>query len=157
MKSRSFLEHRDTFTFRVTVNEKPFTRRVVLSTINGLYNPLGFALPVNIAGKLLLREAMNKPVEWDQPLPEEFRNKFQLWKHDIGSLEGVNIPRTYSMGATCSSTQMLLNWLSLQWLTLSLSTTAVSVISDLYLERPRWLLDHPSSRAVCCCSRNITL
>lgn len=100
MKSRSFLEHRDTFTFRVTVNEKPFTRRVVLSTINGLYNPLGFALPVNIAGKLLLREAMNQPVEWDQLLPEEFRNKFQLWKHDIGSLEGVNIPRTYSMEAS---------------------------------------------------------
>lgn len=72
----------------------------MLSTIHGLYNPLGFALPVNIAGKLLLREAMNQPVEWDQPLPEEFRNKFQLWKHDIGSLEGVNIPRTYSMEAS---------------------------------------------------------
>lgn len=91
---------RDTFTFRVTVNEKPFTRRGVLSTINGLYDPLGFAMPVTIAGKLLLREAMNQPLDWDQPLPEEFRSKFQLWKNDLGSLEGVNIPRTYSMDAS---------------------------------------------------------
>ncbi|KAJ8364936.1 hypothetical protein SKAU_G00137670 [Synaphobranchus kaupii] len=38
----------DTFTFRVTNEEKPFTRRGVLSTVNSLYDPLGFIAPVTI-------------------------------------------------------------------------------------------------------------
>ena len=44
----------DAFTFRVSPGEKPFTRRGVLSVINSLYDPLGFAAPVVIKGKFLL-------------------------------------------------------------------------------------------------------
>lgn len=40
----------DSFTFRVHVEEKPYTRRGVLSVVNGLYDPLGFATPVTIGG-----------------------------------------------------------------------------------------------------------
>ncbi|KAI3369215.1 hypothetical protein L3Q82_007449 [Scortum barcoo] len=46
----------DTFTFRVAVSDKPYTRRGVLSTVNSLFNPLGFAAPVTIKGRALLRE-----------------------------------------------------------------------------------------------------
>ena len=87
--------HTDSFTFRVNVDEKPYTRRGVLSVVNGLYDPLGFATPVTIGGKLLLREAMVEPVEWDQPLPDNFHSKFISWRETLTSLEGVNIPRTY--------------------------------------------------------------
>ncbi|XP_038845403.1 uncharacterized protein LOC120044802 [Salvelinus namaycush] len=38
----------DTFTFKVAKDEKPFTRRGVLSTLNSLYDPLGFVAPVTI-------------------------------------------------------------------------------------------------------------
>jgi hypothetical protein len=44
----------DTFTFRVSLDKKPFRRRGVLSIVNGLYDPLGLATPVTIGGKLLL-------------------------------------------------------------------------------------------------------
>ena len=44
----------DEFTFRVAIEEKPFT----LSSINSLFDPLGLTAPVTIAGKSLLREAM---------------------------------------------------------------------------------------------------
>ena len=50
--------HSDEFTFRVTIEDKPFTRRGVLSSINSLFDPLGLTAPVTIAGKSLLREAM---------------------------------------------------------------------------------------------------
>lgn len=86
----------DSFTFRVYVEEKPYTKRGVLSVVNGLYDPLGFATPVTIDGKLLLREAMVEPVEWDQPLPDDFRSKFDSWKETLSALGGVNIPRTYN-------------------------------------------------------------
>ncbi|XP_062581908.1 uncharacterized protein LOC134243691 [Saccostrea cucullata] len=89
---------KDTFTFCVTLSHtKPLTRRSVLSIINGLYDPIGFATPVIIEGKLLLREAMAQPLEWDQPLPEKICRKFQLWRNSLSSLEQVNIPKTYSL------------------------------------------------------------
>lgn len=46
----------DEFTFQVSTAEKPYTRRGVLSIINSLYDPLGFAAPVSIKGRALLRE-----------------------------------------------------------------------------------------------------
>ena len=48
----------DTFTFRLSAAERPFTRRGVLSTINSLYDPLGLAAPVVIIGKQLLQQLM---------------------------------------------------------------------------------------------------
>ena len=48
----------DAFTFKVSLGEKPFTRRGVLSIINSLCDPLGLAAPVVIRGKLLLRSMM---------------------------------------------------------------------------------------------------
>lgn len=46
----------DTFTFCVADNDKPFTRRGDLSTINSLFDPLGFVAPITIQGKLFLRQ-----------------------------------------------------------------------------------------------------
>ena len=42
----------------VTMQEKPFTRRGVLSTINELFDPLGMAAPVVLGGRILQREMM---------------------------------------------------------------------------------------------------
>lgn len=44
----------DRFTFKVSIPEKPFTRRGVLAVINSIYDPLGLAVPVTLRGKLLL-------------------------------------------------------------------------------------------------------
>ena len=46
---------KDHFTCHVSLSEKPFPRRGVLSTINSVYDPLGLASPVVIEGKLILQ------------------------------------------------------------------------------------------------------
>lgn len=46
----------DVFTFQVTDAEKLYTRRGVLWTVNSLFDPLGFAAPVSIQGRSILRE-----------------------------------------------------------------------------------------------------
>ncbi|KAI4829460.1 hypothetical protein KUCAC02_023500 [Chaenocephalus aceratus] len=94
----------DKFTFQVSRAEKPYTRRGVLSTINSLYDPLGFAAPVSIKGRALLRELTTEACEWDEPLPDKKLKDRCEWKDSIKDLEHVRIPMTYTAIPLSSST-----------------------------------------------------
>ncbi|XP_056017069.1 uncharacterized protein LOC125663253 [Ostrea edulis] len=85
----------DAFTFQITSDEKPLTRRGVLSTINSIYDPLGFAAPVTIEGKLLLRQLTDGNTGWDAPLIDIEGQKWQMWRNSLSGLEDVSIPRQY--------------------------------------------------------------
>ncbi len=91
----------DTFTFHVSREDKPFTRRGVLSTINSLFDPLGIASPVIIKGKMLLRSMSgllkNHPLErWDEVLPEEYHPAWKEWYQSLSCLQHIKIPRSYT-------------------------------------------------------------
>ena len=91
----------DAFTFKVSLGEKPFTRRGVLSIINSLYDPLGLAAPVVIRGKLLLRSMMVsvsnfQPENWDEPLPDEQKPTWEAWCRALQALTLLRIPRCYT-------------------------------------------------------------
>ncbi|XP_072564870.1 uncharacterized protein, partial [Paramormyrops kingsleyae] len=87
---------RDLFTFRVSVTGKPYTRRGVLSTINSLFDPLGFVAPVSIQGRSLLRELTLQSCDWDAPLPEDKYNRWKTWEDSLSALEQVEVPRQYT-------------------------------------------------------------
>ena len=89
--------------FQVTVNvpKRDFTRRGVLSVNGSLYDPLGFASPVSLTGKLLQRKFLaqsshsSKPIDWDEPLSEEFRESWDEYINQIDKSRIVTIPRCY--------------------------------------------------------------
>jgi len=83
----------DTFTFQVSENVKPFTRRGILSTINSVYDPVGFVAPVVITGKLLLQDLVSTNQDWDDPLPEDKFIMWQDWWSSLSSLNLLEIPR----------------------------------------------------------------
>lgn len=87
--------HTDSFTFRVSRDVKPFTRRGMLSTVNSLYDPLGFASPVTVQGKALVRDVSSEQHEWDTPLPQEKETQWKAWIDSIIELEQVCIQRAY--------------------------------------------------------------
>ncbi|XP_073449004.1 uncharacterized protein [Aquarana catesbeiana] len=95
----------DSFTFRVSREEKPFTRRGVMSTVNSLYDPLGFVAPITMQGNALMREITteHEQSEWDTPLPKEKEMQWKLWKDSLIELEQLIIQRSYvpvSLSAT---------------------------------------------------------
>ncbi|XP_060083636.1 uncharacterized protein LOC132562879 [Ylistrum balloti] len=85
----------DVFTFAISKESKPYTRRGVLSTINRLYDPLGFLSPETVQGKILLRDMVSGTIDWDQPLPEEFKDSWKQWDTSVQDLETFQIPRRY--------------------------------------------------------------
>lgn len=94
---------KDTFTFQVSLPEKPFTRRGVLSTVNSVYDPLGLAAPVMLEGRKLLQQLVamgkgtsdNAPLGWDDPLPDKLTHRWQCWRGSLKDLEKISIPRCY--------------------------------------------------------------
>ncbi|XP_028415517.1 uncharacterized protein LOC114538584 [Dendronephthya gigantea] len=94
----------DAFTYQVSVSERPYTRRGVLTVVNSVYDPLGFATPVTLKGKLILRKLVamgNKdrtedtPLGWDDPLPANLNGEWQSWRNSLTTLENIYIPRCY--------------------------------------------------------------
>lgn len=75
----------DVFTFQVSSAEKPYTRRGVLSTINSLFDLLGFSAPVSI--ETFKEELAMEPCGWDAPLPEKKIKEWKLWKYSLKELE----------------------------------------------------------------------
>ncbi|XP_066448142.1 uncharacterized protein [Eleutherodactylus coqui] len=86
----------DTFTFQVDQKPKPFTRRGVLSTINSIYDPLGFAAPVTIQGKMLLRDLTADTCDWDSPLSPEKETLWVKWRDSLVALSDLHVPRPYA-------------------------------------------------------------
>ncbi|XP_021332949.1 uncharacterized protein [Danio rerio] len=86
----------DVFIFQVADQMRPYTRRGVLSTINSLFNPFGFAAPVVIQGRLLLRTLTTESCDWDAPLSSEKFKEWKIWRDSLKKLELVKIPRTYA-------------------------------------------------------------
>ncbi|KAL4009138.1 hypothetical protein ACER0C_002990 [Sarotherodon galilaeus] len=90
----------DTFTFKVENEQKAFTRRGVLSTVNSLYDPLRFLAPITIQGRLILRELTSLTDDWDAALPDNMKAEWSIWKDSLRDLEGLQIPRPYTSLST---------------------------------------------------------
>lgn len=85
---------KDCFTFRVSREVKPFTRRGTLSTVS-LYDPLGFVSPVTMQGKALVREFSCVQQDWDEPLPADKKAQWDAWTTFLADLERLHISRSY--------------------------------------------------------------
>ncbi|XP_062587767.1 uncharacterized protein LOC134249430 [Saccostrea cucullata] len=83
----------DTFTYQVRDDEKPFTRRGVLSVVNSLFDPLGMIAPVVLQGRILMRDLIAETIDWDDPLPECRIKDWRNWKDSLKSLEHLQVPR----------------------------------------------------------------
>lgn len=70
----------DIFTYKVPLERKPYTKRGLLSTINGLVDPLGFVAPVVLGGRLIMKQAVqDQNLDWDDPLSVNLKKDWISW------------------------------------------------------------------------------
>ena len=65
----------DTLCFKVKLNDKPMTRRGILSVINSVYDPFGFGAPAIQPMKVLLQDLCKLNLDWDQNIHQEMQRK----------------------------------------------------------------------------------
>lgn len=95
-------QQRDTLTFsgqRFPTDAVVASKRVVLSVIARLFDPLGFLTPFIITAKCLFQQLWELQVGWDDALPESCRDVFSGWLRDCELLQRFEVPRCYSSGA----------------------------------------------------------
>ena len=90
----SWIPKVDQFKFVSNVsNNLRISKRVILSEIAQLYDPLGFISPVIIKGKILLQQLWLEKLDWDDQLSPQLTRKWTNFRDELSELEQIRIPR----------------------------------------------------------------
>jgi hypothetical protein len=97
---------KDVFTFKVNVEHlnsdqdaeqkiqgKRITKRMILSQIARIFDPLGFAAAFIVKAKIGMQHLWQKGVDWDEQLPVDEHNKWMELFAQMKELNGVTIER----------------------------------------------------------------
>ena len=85
--------HEDCFKFRVTLIDRPLTRRGLLSVIGGIYDPLGLISPVIVPARAIFQTTCKEKLKWDEELPSTLLSRWSSFLLQISKLENYYIPR----------------------------------------------------------------
>ncbi|XP_073952967.1 uncharacterized protein [Choristoneura fumiferana] len=86
----------DTFTFKSKIDtaiEKKITKRMLLSDISKIFDPLGWLTPLSTKLKLLFQQVWQSNCKWDDHLPENILNEWIKIKTDINNINSIKVPR----------------------------------------------------------------
>jgi hypothetical protein len=89
---------RDCFSFEgVELPEEVVpTKRIVLSFIARLFDPLGFTTPFVMLAKVLFQELWILGCQWDEELPADLCEVFKNWLQGLRMLKEWRIPRSFA-------------------------------------------------------------
>ena len=76
------------------MEDKPLTRRGILSTVSSIYDPLGMAAPFLLVGKRILQDLCRDAMDWDEQISEEYRSRWEKWKCELLQLDKFETPRS---------------------------------------------------------------
>lgn len=83
----------DTFKFVNKIQDKPTTRRGILSVVSQLYDPLGFIAPYTLLGKNILQHINKAELGWDEEVRGDVANLWSKWLGQLSALGQISIPR----------------------------------------------------------------
>jgi len=89
----------DTFRFSVALPLRPRTRQGLLSTVNSLFDPLGFVAPVVLEVRLIYRNVCQMELEWDEPMPEQALQRWERCLSSLPDLRSISIPRSFHLNS----------------------------------------------------------
>nr|CAH7737235.1 unnamed protein product [Callosobruchus chinensis] len=85
----------DTFNFEVSIcgNDQKVTKRLILSIISQLFDPMGLISPCVIIGKVLIQKLWLEKIDWDSPVSEELKIEWLKLRNNLAELNKLKIDR----------------------------------------------------------------
>ena len=77
------------------VPPQQLTKRMLLSQINSVYDPLGLAGPFTVRAKILMRHlwGSDRKLDWDDPIPEENKENWITFFKDLQDMNQIRFMR----------------------------------------------------------------
>ncbi|XP_018403026.1 PREDICTED: uncharacterized protein LOC108779952 [Cyphomyrmex costatus] len=69
------------------------TKRIILSTAQRTFDPIGISSPIFLKPKLLLQELWSYKMDWNTEVPDNIKNDFIEWQQQLSWLKELRIPR----------------------------------------------------------------
>ncbi|XP_076660338.1 uncharacterized protein LOC143363666 [Halictus rubicundus] len=85
-----------------TVNVTPrntYTKRIILSTIAKIFDPLGLLGPITIIAKILVQRLWQLKVDWDESLPMAIQTEWSNYQEQLRLLENLRFERHVSQSS----------------------------------------------------------
>ncbi|CAL8128699.1 unnamed protein product [Orchesella dallaii] len=86
----------DNYKFKINIPNDAtatYTKRIILSEMSQLFDPLGWLAPVTIKAKILMQQIWKLQIDWDVALPENIQQEWIRHKSSLKTLELIKIPR----------------------------------------------------------------
>ncbi|XP_013390867.1 uncharacterized protein LOC106159196 [Lingula anatina] len=74
------------------------TKRVILSYLARLFDPLGLLAPFIVVLKCLFQSLWRLHLDWDEIVPDIIAQQFKCWLQGLHAVRGWRIPRCYTVG-----------------------------------------------------------
>ncbi|XP_065085954.1 uncharacterized protein LOC135707972 [Ochlerotatus camptorhynchus] len=81
------------FDSQVQTRDDPPTKRSILSDIARLFDPLGLIAPVVVKAKILMQELWSLACEWDDPVPNAIRVKWEQFRNELPKISVYRVDR----------------------------------------------------------------
>ena len=85
----------DSFIFKIQLQDKPLTRRGILSMVSSIYDPLGMLAPLILSAKQVLQELCGLKLAWDDRIPEYLEKRWMTWLADLPQLNNFRVRRCF--------------------------------------------------------------
>ena len=85
---------KDEFRIAVSiVDHQQVTKRLVLSVISRLFDPLGWVAPIVVVAKILMQELWLRKLAWDEELPSDLMIQCKSYCLELDCVKNLCIPR----------------------------------------------------------------
>ena len=80
------------------------TKRMILSQVNSIYDPLGLAGPFTVRAKIMMRQlwARELKIDWDDPLPEEYKRDWVKFFSDLFGMNNIKFDKCSRGSQSCN-------------------------------------------------------
>ncbi|CAG9135063.1 unnamed protein product [Plutella xylostella] len=84
------------FNWQLPQQKSRLTKRVLLSNISKIYDPLGWLSPMTVKAKLIFQKLWLDRLNWDENVSESSSKEWELIRSEIININDVTIPRWIS-------------------------------------------------------------